>query len=364
MIKILQILTDTNFGGAGMWLLNYLASYDKAKFSVAVVLPPDSVLKEKAERFGVCVHEVRATSDVSFSFKSIAEYVKLLRREKPDIVHTHASLSARIAAKLCGIKTVNTRHCLESKKKFPASAIYGLVNNMLSDAVIGVSEAVVKNLADDGIPSKKLFLVYNGIPRLSLSSALEQKLKREELGFGENDVVVGIVARLEPVKGHEVFLNAAKYAAEKNDDLKFIIAGTGSLENKLKNTVKELDLSEKVKFLGYVENVSTIYSIIDISVLSSLSEALSLSVIEAMSLGKPAVVTDSGGTVEVVQNGVNGYVVENGNSTEMAEKILLLAESPELRKQMGAEGIKIAKEKFALESMAKKLGDIYSKLLS
>ncbi len=363
MIKILQVLTDTNFGGAGMWLLNYLGSFDKTDYSITVALPPHSVLKEKAEKLGVTVEEVEGTADVSFSARSISEYVKLIRRMKPDIIHTHASLSARIAAKLCGVKTVNTRHCLEEKKRFPINIAYRFINNVLSDAVIGVSEAVVKNLSDDGISPKKLFLVYNGIFPLKEISESEKAHLKAELGFSEDNIVAGIVARLEPVKGHGVFLDAAKYASEKNDKLRFIIAGTGSLEQELRAKAKELGLSEKVVFLGYIEDVNKIYSIIDISVLSSVREALSLSVIEAMSLRKPAVVTDSGGTAEVVENGVSGYVVENGNSKELGSKIVMLSEDAALRNKMGSEGIRIVKEKFTVEAMARKLEKVYSDIL-
>ena len=210
MIKILQVITDTNFGGAGAWLLNYLRSADREKYDITVALPQNSVLKERVASLGVKVSEVDGIADSSFSVKGVFSFIGLMRTLRPDIVHTHSSLSARIAAKALGIKTVNTRHCLEEKKSFPKSVVYKLVNNALSDASIGVSEAVANNLKQDGIKDKKRFLVYNGIFPLKPISAQKKLSIRESLGFSKDDVIAGMVARLEPVKNHDVFLNAAK----------------------------------------------------------------------------------------------------------------------------------------------------------
>ena len=113
MVKVLQVLTDTNFGGAGMWLLNYLRSFDRSKYSVTVVLPYGSVLKSRVEALNIKVAEAGGIADCSFSGTGVRELKRLMREIRPNIVHTHAGLSARIAAKSLGIKTVNTRHCIE-----------------------------------------------------------------------------------------------------------------------------------------------------------------------------------------------------------------------------------------------------------
>ncbi len=363
MVKILQVITDTNFGGAGAWLLNYLRSADNTKYDITVALPHNSILKDRVLSLDIKVVEVDGIEDKSFSVKGVLSFVRIMRSIKPDIVHTHSSLSGRIAAKYLGVKTVNTRHCLEEKKSFPKSLVYKLINNCLSDASIGVSEAVTNNLKDDGIKDKKRFLVYNGIFPLTPISAQKKAKLKESLGFSKDDVIAAMVARLEPVKNHDVFLNAAKLAVKENENLKFLIVGTGSREKELKAKVKRSALRDKTVFLGYTENINDITNIIDISVLSSKKEALALSVIEAMSLKKPVVVTDSGGTKEVVADGVSGYVVENGNAKAMAKKIVELSKSPSKRSAMGNEGAKIVEEKFSASSMAKNLDAIYNALL-
>ncbi len=363
MKKVLQVLTDTNFGGAGMWLLNFLKSFDREKYEICVALPENAVLKDMVEELGIKVYEVKGVADASFSRKGISEYRKLLKELKPEVVHTHSSLSARIAAKMCRIKTVNTRHCIEGKKKFPISFVYRFVNNFLSSCVIGVSQAVSDNLVQDGFPQKKVRTVYNGIlPLVEIDEEKKTELRRK-CGFSDEDIVVGIVARMEPVKGHDVFIKAAAMAAEKNEKLRFLIVGSGSCEEEIKNEAKKLGISDKCFFAGYIKDVNDINNIIDISVLTSKSEALSLSLIEAMSLGKPAVSTDSGGTKEVVKDGVSGFVVENCNHSAVCEKVLLLADDEELRMRMGKEGRRIVEEVFMASVMAEKTCAVYEELI-
>lgn len=362
MIKVIHVLTDTNIGGAGIWLMNFLRAYDRNKLDVSVALPEHALLEDRIRSIGITVHTVKSIADSSFSKKGTAEFIKLFKKEKPDIVHCHASLSARIAAKRCGIAVVNTRHCLENAKPFPKNIVYGTVNSVLSDAVIAVSGAVADNLKRDGIPVKKLHLVYNGVTPLSKISPDEKSAKRKELGIPDNHTVVGIVARLEPVKRHDIFIEAAKILEKER--ITFLIVGSGSLEKELKTKVSSLGLDGKVIFTGHIENVSEIADIIDIYALTSESEACPLSLIEAMTLGKPCVSTDSGGPSEVISDTVNGYITPNGNAAAFAEKIKLLADSPDMRISFGNAAKEIAETKFSVETMADKITAIYESLVN
>lgn len=363
-MKVLHILTDTNVGGAGIWLLNYLKSYNREKINVSVVLPKNAKLKEEVKKLGVPVIEAENIADESFSFGGIKSFSKILKEEKPDIIHTHACMSARIAGRLRGVKVVNTRHCLEDKKSFPKNIIYKFVNNILSDTVIGVSKAVVDNLIQDGINKRKVRLVYNGInPLESISTDRKFELRRE-YGFSENDIIVGIVARLEKVKNHKLFLQAAKEASEQNDNLKFLIVGTGNLENELKNMTKKLEISNKVVFAGYINDVTEITNIMDISVISSDKEALSIALLEAMSIQKACIATDSGGPSEIIDDGKNGFLVPCGDSLKLSSSILKLADDEVIRTKFGQEAKRTVVEKFRIDEMATKIEQIYAELVN
>lgn len=363
MVKIVHVLTDTNIGGAGVWLLNYLKSYDRNKYNVCVALPENSMLKQKVSDLGIRVYEVSGIADKSFSKEGIKEFKKLFEKLKPDIVHSHASLSARIAAKKLKIKIVNTRHCLEEKKKFPVSMIYSMINNYLSDIVIGVSKAACENLIADGTDKNKVRLVYNGaFPPQKLSDEEKNKI-REKYNIPRNDVIVGIVARLEPVKNHELFLKAMKIVIESCDNVTALIVGSGSMEKRLKELSKEFNIDKCVIFTGYQSDITDVMNIIDINVLTSEKEALSLSLIEGMFLEKAAVTTDSKGPCEVVENGETGIVVKNHNEILFAEAVIKLVENEQLCADMGKSGAERAEKLFSVNKMIASLDGVYGELI-
>jgi len=364
MIKVIQVLTDTNIGGAGIWLLNYLKTYNRDLVDMSVIIPTDSMLKERIDSLGVRVIESEGIADSSFSLSGVKNLYDILKEERPDIIHTHASLSARIAAKMLKIKVVHTRHCLEEKKRFLKKAVYKFINNSLSDRVVGVSEAVCENLLTDGIKENKLNMVYNGIFPLKKLSWEEKAVLRQKYNISAENVVVGMVARLEPVKNHAMFLEAAKAVAAICPEAVFMIVGSGSLEKELKMLAKEYEIGDKVIFTGYIEDVNDIVNLIDIHVLTSEKEALSISLIEAMSIGKPVVATDSGGPAEVVERGKSGLLVNVGDSLNLAMGIVSYIKRPEDAKKAGEYGEKIVREKFLAKDMAKNIEDIYSELFT
>ncbi|MEE0943882.1 MAG: glycosyltransferase [Clostridia bacterium] len=363
MIKVMQVLTDTNIGGAGIWLLNFLEYYDREKLDVIVVIPTDSMLKARIEALDVKIIEAENIADKSFSKEGIITLKDIIEEENPDVVHTHASLSARIAAKMLKVPVINTRHCIEPKKNGLVRMAYRIINRTLSDRAVAVSEAVYRNLVEDGMAADKVTVIYNGVPGLKILADSEKARVRAELGL-EGSLAVGIVARLEPVKNHMLFLEAAAAVYELNDKFRFVIVGDGSMEQMLKAEVERRGLSDVVIFTGYLEDTTEVMNAIDINVLTSDREALSLSLIEGMSVGKPCITTDAGGTREVVENGKSGIVVPVGDAVNLTAAILRLASDPELMSEYAKEGMRIAKEKFLPSEMCYKLTVLYEETAS
>ena len=366
MLKVMQVSSDTNIGGAGKCILTFLKFVDKNKFDIPVVLPKDSLLKEGCKSLGARVVEIDAMRDKSLDIKAIKELIKVFRAEKPDIVHAHASMSAKIAAKLCGIKVIYTRHSVfEPSPKISkgiGKLISGFANNFTADKIIAVAEAAKDNLLKTGVDEKKIIVLLNGVEPL-------KKLSEEEIGkakdkFGiKDEVVVSIVARLNPVKGHKYFVEAAKKVKEKGLNVKFLIAGTGEAEESIRAQIKELKLEDTVIMLGFLDNVQELMNITDIQANCSFgTEATSLSLLEGMSLGVPAVVTEFGGNPGVIKNGRNGFLVPINNSDALAEKIAELIENKELYEKMHAESLLIYKEKFTAEVYARNIESVYTQI--
>ncbi len=360
MIKVMQVLTDTNIGGAGIWLLNYLKSRNLQKYEITVVLPEGAKLIPKAEEQGVKIIEAKSIADCSFSKAGVAELMRIIKSEKPHIVHSHASFDARIAAKLCGVKAVHTRHCLEPAKTGIKRMIYSYVNNYLSSKVIGVSNAVVQNLSADGIKKSKLNMIYNGISPVEIYTPADKLSLREKYGFTPDDVVIGLVARLEPVKNPLLFAEAAKLTSKVCPQAAFILAGDGSLRKEVSQAVKPL--GSRMLLTGFMDNVADAYNAMDIITLTSDSEALSISLIEGQSTGMAAISTDCGGPREIISDGVNGYIVPVGDARALADAMIKLIQNPSTREEFGLKGKMKAQTDFAIESMARKTEAIYDEL--
>lgn len=341
MIKILHVISDTNIGGAGTVLLTILRNIDRSRFDVKVVLPEGSKLIPRIDALGFEHICTAGGADKSLDIGAIGEYRKIFKAEKPDIVHTHAAMSARIAAFFAGVRVrIHTRHSTFEPRpiltKFPFRSICGFINNTLSTQMIAVSESTKNNLTAMGANPKKIEVVINGAEPLREVSPEEENSLREKLGIKEGDFVVGMSARLEEVKGHIYLVEAARIIKERGcDNLKVIIIGTGSTEQELKEKTKEYGLSDSVIFPGFVGDVAPYIKVMDVIVNCSFgTEATSMALLEAMSLAKPAIATDYGGNAFIIENGKNGYIIPQKSASNLAEAIQKLMDSPENLSEM------------------------------
>lgn len=360
-IKILHVLTDKNIGGAGRWLLYYLNYHNREKFEVKVALPADSLLCEAVRQKGVEVIALAELADCSFDKRAFRPLWRLMRQEKPDILHTHASLTARLAGRAAGVPTIiHTKHCMEgSPGKLPKKLARRAMNHCLSDCIIAVSKAVRRSMIVGGTSPKKIVTIYNGIERIAIPSAAEKAALLVQYGGREGELAVGIVARLEEVKDHETFLRAAAEILKKRQDVRFYIIGDGSLREKLRARAEALGISEKVTFTGFIKEIEALEAALDIAVITSKQEALCLSLLESMIAGIPAVGTDSGGVAEVIKDGENGYLVPVGDAHRLALRIEMLLADAEKRQKMGEAAAQYAAAHFLAEQMTRKIEKLY-----
>lgn len=370
MIKVINVISDTNIGGAGKCILTFLKDFDRTAFDVKVAIPKDSLLKAEIEKFNVQALEIDGMADQSMDFKCIHALVRLFKQEKPHIVHTHASMSARIAARLAGVPSiVYTRHCVYPPSPYLSKGIgkklSGFLNHKLADQIIAVAEAAKDNLTAMGMDGDKIMVLLNGVKPLKEISEEEKIKLKESFGIHKDDKVVGIVARLEEVKGHEYFIDAAKIVLDKKIPVKFLIAGTGTREALLKEKVKQLNLEKDIIFTGFIKDVTGLMNILDINANASFgTEATSLSLLEGMSLGKPAVVTNYGGNPGVIKDGQNGFLVPIKDPEKMAEAFLKLLEDPELWKQISQKSKEIFETSFTSQVMTRNIENVYKELVN
>lgn len=366
--KIIEVSSDSNIGGAGKCLITLLKNFDYDRVEVKVILPPKSKLKSEIAAMGIPVIEVEGIAEKSLDIKSIRTLRKIFKTEKPDLVHTHASMSARIAAKQAGARVVYTRHSVFPQSKrlttFPGKQINGFINNRYSDGIIAVAEAAKDNLTDTGVSADKIRVILNGVDGLTTATEEEKTEIRERFGVSEDEKVIAIVARLEDIKGHEYYIEAAKMLAESGVKAKFFIAGTGSYEDTLKAKVKALKLEDTVIFTGFITDVDKLMNICDIQVNASYgTEATSLALLEGMSIGVPAVVSDFGGNPGVIKDGENGFVVPKQNSAALKKGIERLLNDEELYAKMSERSREMFAQTFTSQAMTKNTENMYFEVM-
>lgn len=368
MTKILHIISDSNIGGAGRCLVNYLRCHDRSRFAVSVILPRGSLLIPQIAALDVPYIEVDGIAERSFSPAAVRELSRILKREKPHIVHTHGSFSGRIAAKLCGSRIVYTRHSAfpvpQKLQKGVFHHLNGLINGFFADIVIAVSPAARENLIESGISPGIIRLVGNGVAPLSPAEAEHLAALRSEWQLPGDCFLAGYPARLEEYKGHELLLEAAKNLKAEGREFRILIAGRGNQEQKLREQAKTMGVSDRVQFPGFVEDMAGFLSLLDVQLnCSTQSEACSMSIIEGMSLGLPTIASSCSGNPWLVEDGVTGLLFENNSAEALTAALKKLMDDPALAQELGTAARASYDARFTGEMFAANLERVYNEIL-
>jgi glycosyltransferase involved in cell wall biosynthesis len=238
------------------------------------------------------------------------------------------------------------------------------------DSVIAVSNDVADGF-ERNLPIRRevIRVIHPGVDvdRFKFSQDSREKIRRE-LGLGD-EIVIGIVSRISPGKGHEELFNAFKILIEEFDNLKLLVVGGATVGEEgyfmeVRKLADKLGISEKVIWAGFRRDVPEILSAIDIFVAPSHAEAFGLALVEAMSVGLPVVASKNAGFIDIIQDGVNGVFFEKGNYFDLADKIKMLLNEPSLSKSIGENASKTAREKFSIKRYFDEIEAIYFQLLT
>ena len=370
-MRVLHVISDTNIGGAGVLLCSLLNNFDRSRVQSIVALPEGSELSPRIRALETPIHPLNVSPD-RISYTSISELSRLIRSAQVDLVHTNAALSARVAARFCHVPVLHTRHCC-----FPPSGILrvppirflsGLCNRALSDHVIATASAAVRDLTALGIPTHRISCIINGSEEARVVSTAEKHAFLSRWGLRESDFMIGIVARLVPCKGHDIFLHAAREAMDRMPEkqFRFLIVGDGEQRAALERLTRELMLTEQVRFLGFQADVAPVWSVLRLNVNCSRgTETSCLALSEGMSAGVPMVVSDYGGNPAMLgENGVAGFLCPAESSTAFADAFCRIAASPLLEAGMRT----AAKDRFlshyTARGMTERVMELYDEILA
>lgn len=291
--------------------------------------------------------------------KQILKLIKFIRQHHIKLVvtyHESSDFIGFIIKILTGIPVISNRRDMGYKLKRRHIIVYHIINNFF-DHIVCVSQAVKKIIIKrEDTPSKRLSVIYNGLNISRYLNVSNDKIKiKTKLGITPQDKVVSMIAGIRRIKGHEYFIKAAHIILKEMPNVKFLLVGHDNQEInyslELKRLIEKLGISQNMLFLGHRDDIPKILSITDISVLSSLSEGFSNTIIESMAAGVPVVATNVGGNPESIVHGVTGFLVPPKNTNALASAILKLLKDKNLAKKMGEAARKRAKDLFSLNKM-------------
>lgn len=366
MSRILFVSTSTTVGGAEKTLYCLATRLDPGRFPVAgvVSLKPAGSYAQKLAAQGAKTFSLEI--DRRPKLKDLRTLGDIIRRERPDIVHAlmyQAIQACRFVKKRAGMpfKLISSPRVSYRTRSAWTLLIDSWLKNA-DDLLITESKASRNFLIHKlGYDAAKVKTIYNGIDSAELSpTPLDRQKKRQELGLGIADLLIGTLGRLDVQKGHAVLLDAL--ARLKNARAHCIIIGTGPLRDKLADQIRDLKLESSVRLMGECDDTLSWLSACDIFVLPSLWEGLPNALLEAMALGLPVIASSVDGVPEVVTHNHNGLLVPKADPAALARALADLIGNPAARQRLGESAQAHIRDNFSLDNMLRAYSAAYEAL--
>jgi glycosyltransferase involved in cell wall biosynthesis len=347
-------------GGQNQVLVTVLGMRAAGHRAMLVAHPLGELRRRAAEGLELLPLAPRTEMDLSAAWR-LSRAIKQLR---PDVVHAHDPHAVAMAALALSMSTQPRRAPLVASRRVD----FRLKRNALSrwkydqvDLFICASEAIRRMLVEDGVSTERTVTVHEGIDLERVAAAPVTAL-REELWLPHGAPIVGNIAALVPHKGQRHLVEAAALVLREVPDARFVIAGEGELRASLEQQIRHLGLEKHVFLLGFRTDVLSLLKAFDIFAMSSVTEGLGTSLLDAMACAKPIVATSAGGIPEVVQDGRTGLLVAPRDHQAMARAILTLLKDEPLRRRLGETGAALVRANFSAERMVEETLRVYDRV--
>lgn len=385
-IKILRIINRFNIGGP-TYNATFLTAFLDDKYTTKLVggLPEEGESDSLyiLEKYGVepvLIPELKRKPSVKNDREAYKKIKEIIKEFNPDIVHTHASKAGalgRRAAASCGVPIIvhtfhgHVFHSYFGKTK---TSLFKQIEKRLakkSTGIIAISDLQKKELVEEHsiCKSQKVEVINLGFdlqPFQEKRKNLRDEI-RTELQLENNDIAIGIIGRLAPIKNHSFFLQAIEQVLTKTTkSIKVFIVGDGEERQKIEEKVEKMNqrFENRIKMTSWVKDVGRFNAGLDIICLSSNNEGTPVSLIEAQAGNIPVVTTDVGGVKDIILENETGFIVPIGNLEMYAEKVLDLVENEEKRLKMSQNGWNFVQDKFSYQTLVKNMDNYYTKLIN
>ncbi|QEF98720.1 Putative glycosyltransferase EpsD [Stieleria maiorica] len=371
-VKVLHIHVMSVISGSGINTYLSMEGMDPTEFEIEFACAPGGKLGELAERAGIPFHPVdHFVQPISpyHDLRALIELIKIIRRGKYDLVHTHNSkggILGRLAAWICRtpiiIHTIHGFAFHSSETPWRRKLFIHLERwaAKVTDRLIVISQPLQDWGLRVGIGHEDQYTkIYSGIEIDKFKCDCDQTDLRKSLGLRQDDLVIGLVAKLWDGKGHAVAINALSKLVRSYPSAKLVIVGEGYLRDELETQTSDLKLQDHVVFTGFRSDIPNLNAMFDIAILASDFEGMGRVLLEAMVMGRPVVASDVGGIPDVVDDGTTGILVPPGNIDELAGALATLLADPTLREKMGRAAYARITQKFSSETMVRQIRDVY-----
>ncbi len=368
-MKIFHVAGGGDRGGAKTHILALCARL-KERYDLTLISLRSGDFPDSAKEAGI-------STRTFFSWLVPYDYyrlIRLVRQEKPDIVHCHgakaniAGLLVKLFCKVTVVTTVHSDYQLDYMNSAVKRITIGAMNARALrhlDYYVTVSELFKSMLIRRDFDPHKCMSIYNGLDFSEKASPFDKEawLRQTGIDYQPGDVVLGILARLTPVKDIPTLLKAFAQARRSNPRLKLLIGGDGEDTEALKAQAAGLGLGKSISFMGWVTDVPHFFAACDIDVLCSISESFPYSILEGIREGCAVITSDVGGMSRLIDSGTNGYIFQPRDVDTFAEHILELSLDAEKRRRFAEALYQKASNLYSLDSMADTQSSIYENIL-
>ena len=361
-VRVVEVLATGTNGGAQEHLYNLATRIDRSRYDVSVFALSSGSAVRKLERAGVPTVVIDEPDDAA-AVRALAAH---LADVGPDVVHNHmyraevVGTRAAMAVAATGRRrpyVVGTVHSSRVRSQPDRAALAALTPEM--DRLIAVSRAIVAKISAEGRDTVPVDLIYNGVDLQRYDHQEPCCTLRDEYGMEPGAVIVGVVARLEPEKGHPTLLDAWPLVLHEVPDAYLLIVGEGNRRDALEQQARDLRIAHRVVFTGRRDDVPAVTAALDCAVLPSYREAQGLTILEAMALSRPVVATNVGGIPEMVDDGATGLLVPPRDSVALAGAITRVLTDHPLADTLARAGHDLVHERFCVELMTRAIETIY-----
>jgi glycosyltransferase involved in cell wall biosynthesis len=365
-MKILLLTTHINVGGIGMYILT-LAKYLKKEGYDVVIVSSSGELRDEFVREGIKHIYVDIKTKFEFGlkiWKALPRLIKILREHEIQLIHAQTRVAQVISfclQKITGTPFISTCHGFFNYKRmsrrfFPC----------WGEKIIAISKSVKKHLIDDfKLNPDRVVQIYNGIELDQLLKIGKEKdyMFLEQIGFFSDDIIIGSIGRLSPVKGFKYLVKGFKLIAEEYPRAKLLIIGEGTEEDTLREMVDDSGLNTRVIFIAGGGMSEKYLPLFDIFCMPSLHEGLGLSMMEAMAAGKVCIASDVGGLSELISDEYNGLLFPPKDPARIAGTIRKVLSNPLLCERLSANAREKARNNFSIDDSIKKTVNVYKKVM-